>query len=294
MKICSFLPSATEMLFALGLEDSIVGVTVERNYPPAARKKPVVVHTKLPSGLTAAEIDREVSSFVARGESLYRIDADTLRSIAPDLIITQDLCHVCAASSDDLAVILQTYLPRCRAISLNPHTLADVWNDILLVGEATGRRRQAEALVSNIQSRMAQVEQESRSQLRPRVLFLEWLDPPYAAGHWVPEMVALAGGQDTLGRVAQPGFRLSWEQVLQTQAEVVIVSPCGYDESKARAGLEQFRFPAGWQELPAVRDGHVFPVDSQSYFARPGPRLAEGTALLAAIFSSLFAAEPKS
>ena len=293
MKICSFLPSATEILFALGLEDSVVGVTVECNYPPAARRKPVVVHTKLPPGLTAAEIDREVSSFVARGESLYRIDGGLLKSLQPDLIITQDLCQVCAASSDDLAAILQTHLPWCRVMSLNPHTLADVWNDILLVGEATGRRRQAEALVANIQSRLARVAQVSLRQPRLRVLFLEWLDPPYAAGHWVPEMVAMAGGKDVLGRVAKPGFRVSWEQVLQTRAEVVIVSPCGYDESQARAELEQFRFPTGWENLPAVRNGHVFPVDAQSYFARPGPRLGEGTELLAKIFSSLLAAEPK-
>lgn len=293
MKICSFPPSATEILFALGLDDSIVGVTFECNYPPAARTKRVVVNAKIPPGLSAAEIDREVASYVARGESIYRIDAEALREIQPDLIVTQDLCHVCAASSDDLAVILDTHLPRTKVISLNPHVLDDVWNDILLVGDATGRRPQGDALVSDIRARMDKLRRESARQPRLRVLFLEWLDPPYAAGHWVPEMVALAGGEDLLGVYAKPGFRVSWEQVLETQADVVIVSPCGYDESQAQAELQQFQFPKGWESLPAVQRGHVFPVDAQSYFARPGPRLAEGTELLSNLFSLLLTATPK-
>ncbi len=293
MKICSFLPSATEILFALGLDDSIVGVTFECNYPPRARSKRVVVNAKIPPGLSAAQIDEEVASYVARGESIYRIDADALREIQPDLIITQDLCHVCAASSDDLAAILESHLPHTKVMSLNPHNLEEVWNDILTVGDATGRWPQAEALVSDIQARMAKLRHETRRQPPLRVLFLEWLDPPYAAGHWVPEMVALAGGEDLLGVYNKPGFRVSWESVLRTQPDVVIVSPCGYDESQARAELNQFQFPEGWEDLPAVQLGHVFPVDAQSYFARPGPRLAEGTELLANIFSSLLTAEPK-
>lgn len=292
MRICSFLPSATEILFALGLDGSIAGVTFECNYPPAARSKRVVVNAKLPPGLSAAEIDREVASYVARGESIYKIDAEALRKIQPDLIITQDLCHVCAASSDDLAAILDSHLPRTKVMSLNAHCLEEVWNDILLVGDATGCRPQADALVADIRKRMEKLRRESASQPRLRVLFLEWLDPPYAAGHWVPEMVALAGGEDLLGVYAKPGFRVSWEQVLETRPDVVIVSPCGYDETQTRAQLNQFQFPAGWEDLPAVRNGHVFPVDAQSYFARPGPRLAEGTELLASIFSSLLTPQP--
>ncbi len=293
MKICSFLPSATEILFALGLEDSIFGVTFECNYPPAARAKRVVVNAKIPPGLSAAEIDTAVAGYVARGESIYKIDAEALREIQPDLIVTQDLCHVCAASSDDLAAILDAYLPNCKVLSLNPHVLDEVWSDILMVGDAAGRRPQAEDLVAGIRARMEKLRRESAGQPRPRVLFLEWLDPPYVGGHWVPEMVALAGGEDVLGVSAKPSFRVSWGQALETQPDVVIVAPCGYDESQARAELNQFQFPAGWENLPAVRGGHVFPVDAQSYFARPGPRLSEGAELLSIIFSSLLTAQPK-
>lgn len=289
MKICSFLPSATEILFALGLDDSVAGVTFECNYPPQARSKPVVVHTKLPHGLTAAAIDREVARFVSRGESLYRIDPDKLRDIQPALIVTQDLCHVCAASSDDLSAILETLSPRPRVLSLSPNTLQDVWNDILVVGDATGRSREAEAVVSGLETRVAKVVEESKLRPPVRVLCLEWLDPPYAAGHWVPEMVAIAGGHDVLGVAGRPGFQVTWEQVLKTAAELVIVAPCGYDEEQARAELNQFRFPPGWEDLPAVRNGRVIPVDAHSYFSRPGPRLAEGLELLAGLLSSSLA-----
>jgi iron complex transport system substrate-binding protein len=289
MKICSFLPSATEILFALGLGDSVAGVTFECNYPPQARSKPVVVRAKLPHGLTAAEIDREVATFVSRGESLYRIDADKLREIQPALIVTQDLCYVCAASPDDLAAVLQTLSPRPRVLSLSPNTLQDVWNDILAVGDATGRSREAAALVASLETRVAKVAEEGKQRPPVRVLCLEWLDPPYAAGHWVPEMVAIAGGQDVLGIAGRPGFRVTWEQVLNTAAELVIVAPCGYDEEQARAELNSFHFPPGWEDLPAVRNGRVIPMDANSYFSCPGPRLAEGVELLADLLSSCLA-----
>ncbi len=209
MRICSFLPSGTEILFALGLGDSVVGVTFECDYPAEARSKAVVVYTKLTSGLPEREIDRQVNEFSQQGRSLYRLDADKLRELKPDLIVTQDLCHVCAASPDDLGAVLGTLSPCPQVLALAPRTIARVWNDIITVGNATGRTAEAAALVGNLERKIAQLRKD-RGENHPRVLCLEWLDPPFAAGHWVPEMVKLAGGIDVLGRAdSSDALRLS-------------------------------------------------------------------------------------
>ncbi len=273
------------MVYALGLEDSLAGVTYECDYPPEARRKPVVVHTRLPHLRSAAEIDRHVSEFMARGESLYRIDLEALQRTQPDLIITQDLCRVCAASPGDLSAVLAA-LPRApQVLSLNPQTLGDVWKDIRTVGEATGRVREAGELVTELEGAVAAVEQAVATATdRPRVLCLEWLEPPFIAGHWVPEMVSRAGGTDVMGKIGKPGFRASWEEVLSTQPEVIVVMPCGYNLEQNVEEFKVFRLPAGWDELPAVRQRRVFAVDASSYFSRPGPRLAAGVEILAHLF----------
>jgi iron complex transport system substrate-binding protein len=219
---------------------------------------------------------------MARGESLYRLDVEALKGIQPDLIITQDLCRVCAASPGDLNQALAV-LPRVpRVLSLNPTGLADVWNDIRKVGEVTGRAREAEEVVSELERRVAAVENAvSAVSLRPRVLCLEWLDPPFVAGHWVPEMVARAGGTDVMGRKGEPGFRTSWGKVFAARPQVIVLMPCGYDLKKTVEESKQTQFPAGWKELPAVKEGRVYAVDPSSYFSRPGPRLATGVEILA-------------
>ncbi len=285
MRICSLLPSATEMLYALGMGDSVVGITHECDFPPAARSKRVVVSSRLPHTSDSAEIDRLVREFTDRGESIYRIDGEAIREIDPDLIITQDLCHVCAASPDDLAAALAS-LPRTpRVISLNPHSLADVWNDVLTIGAATGRDAEAQALVHKLIAQVDDVAravaQVSAGQPRPRVACLEWLDPPFNAGHWVPEMVALAGGEDVLGRAGIPSISLEWDHILSTQPEVIMVMPCGYEAPRATEEFARTKFPAGWANLPAVNQGRVFTSDANAYFSRPGPRLADGVAILA-------------
>ena len=282
MRICSFLPSATEIVYALGLGESLSGITYECDYPPEARNKPVVVHTRLPHSGNAAEIDRHVSEFMARGESLYRLDVEALKGIQPDLIITQDLCRVCAASPGDLNQALAVLPGVPRVLSLNPTRLADVWNDIRKVGEVTGRAREAEEVVSDLERRVAAVENAvSAVSLRPRVLCLEWLDPPFVAGHWVPEMVARAGGTDVMGHASEPGFRTSWDKVFAARPQVIVLMPCGYDLKKTVEESKQTQFPAGWKELPAVKEGRVYAVDPSSYFSRPGPRLATGVEILA-------------
>jgi iron complex transport system substrate-binding protein len=287
MQICSLLPSATEILYALGLGDSVAGVTHECDFPPAAAKKPALIHPRLNLDVAPGEMDRQVSELIARGESIYVVDNELLARIAPDLIVTQDLCHVCTASPDDLAGALLHLPKRPKVLSLTPHTLADVWADIRRVGDATHRRRDAQALTMAIEERVAVIEmraaQAVRTNQRPRVLCLEWLDPFYVGGHWVPEMVARAGGEDVLGLAGKPSFKVTAEQIAESRADVIIVMPCGYNAARAAAEWREFKIPESWKSLPAIRENKIYGVDANAYFSRPGPRLAEGIAILAHI-----------
>ncbi|HET7840883.1 MAG TPA: cobalamin-binding protein [Terriglobia bacterium] len=293
MKICSFLPSATEIVYALGLGESLAGITYECDYPEEALRKTIVVNTRLKPSADPADIDRQVSEFMARGESLYRIETDVLKQIQPDLIVTQDLCHVCAASPGDLGSALSV-LPRApQVINLNPRTLEDVWNDVLTVGRAAGRAEQAEQVVAGLRNRVRAVERAvAGAASRPRVLCLEWLDPPFLGGHWVPEMVERAGGFDVLGKTGEPGFRGDWTKLLQSSPDVIVVMPCGYHLLQAVAQYRGTHFPPGWSDLPAVIEGRVFVVDASSYFSRPGPRLAGGVEILGHILHPERVPEP--
>jgi iron complex transport system substrate-binding protein len=290
MRICSFLPSATEILFALGLGDSVMGVTFECDHPPEARGKPVVVCSNLAQGLSEREIDRQVKMISGAGQSLYRLDVAKLREIGPDLIVTQDLCHVCAASPADLGAVLAQLPAVPEVIALSPRALADVWGDILRVGQATGREREASRIVRGIEDRIHAIQEARREGDPPRVLCLEWLDPPFVAGHWVPEMVALAGGIDVLGRAGEPGYEVDWSAAIASAPEVVLVMPCGYHKPEVVEELRKILFPARWQSMPAVRNGRVFAVDASAYFSRPGPRLVEGIAVMADVFAGVTSA----
>jgi len=285
MRICTLLPSATEICYALGLGDSVLGVTHECDFPTEARAKRVVVTSRLPHTTDSAEIDRLVTEFTARGESVYRVDAEALREIDPDLIITQDLCHVCAASPDDLAAALSTLLRVPKVLSLNPHTLSDVWENVVTVGEAANCQKAAENLVEYLKDRVASVQRAVQpfiaSHARPRIACLEWLNPVFNAGHWVPEMVALAGGEDVLAHAGQPSVRMEWRQVFAAQPDVILISPCGYSLAQAMEEFSHLQLPDGWNDLPAVKHARGFVTDANSYLSRPGPRLADGVAILA-------------
>lgn len=284
MRICSLVPSATETLFALGAGSMVAGVTFECDFPPEASQKQIIVRARLPHSTSAAEIDRQVSDFVARGESLYEVDREAIEAIQPDLILTQDLCHVCAASPGDLAFALQNLPQAPEILSLNPQSLADVWSDIEKIGNAAGFGDQARRLIQELKERTAAVERAvAQAESKPRVACLEWLDPPFAAGHWVLEMVACAGGTDVLGRAGERAFRTTWEAVMKTQPEVVVIMPCGYDLRHTLEEFNQIDLPAGWDSLPAVREGRVFAVNGSGYFSRPGPRLAGGVEILASV-----------
>ncbi len=289
MQICSFLPSATEILFALDLGDSVAGVTFECDYPPEAKDRQVVVDTILNHGLSQAEIDREVAACASSGESLYRVDVERMEAIKPDLIVTQELCDVCAVSSSHLIKALFSLSSRPEVLTLTPHTLEDVFTDIERVGEATDRVQQATELVCSLRRRVAAVKERPKSQ-SPRVACLEWLDPLFNAGHWMPEMVALAGGIDPLGKAGKHSERMTWQQVLDADPDVVLVMPCGYDMAQSVAEFHKLTLPGGWESLSAVRNDRVYAVNATAYFSRPGPRLVDGLEIMYAIFQNDFSA----
>jgi iron complex transport system substrate-binding protein len=287
MRIVSLLPSATEILFALGLDREIVGVSGECDFPPQARTKRVMIHSRLPHDALPAEIDALVREYVHRGESLYAVDAEALEALAADLIITQDLCHVCAASPDDLATAQARFDRRPRVLCLNPQDLGDVWRDILWVGEESCRGPQAEVLVKQIGGRLGALEQQLPQPAdRPRVAFLEWLQPFYVGGHWVPEMIEAAGGLDVLGKVRTPSSRVHLQDVVEAEPEILLIAPCGYGAQQARDEYRSMDFPEQWNAMPAVRNGRVYALEAHSYFSRPGPRLITGIETLAKLFHS--------
>jgi iron complex transport system substrate-binding protein len=286
MRICSLVPSATETLYALGLGDSVVGVTHDCDFPPEVRRKPILIKPRVDVHAPQGEIDHQVSELVSRGESIYAVDADLLRSISPDLIVTQDLCQVCAASPDDLATALTRFPVPPPVLALTPTSLADVWGDVRRIGEATGCPEIAASLAAELERRVASVVatialSSQDAAPRPRVLCLEWLDPYYVGGHWVPEMVALAGGIDVFGRPGEASFRVTPEEVAACNADIIIVMLCGYNRERNQEELRRYLLPAAWNHLPAVRSGRIFAADANSHFSRPGPRLAEGVEALA-------------
>jgi iron complex transport system substrate-binding protein len=285
MRICSLLPSATEILFALGLENSVMGVTHECDFPAAAAKKPALIQPRLDPTAPADKIDRRVGELIRRGESIYAVRDDLLREIEPDLIITQDLCHVCAASPDDLASALSKLKKQPRVLTLTPHTLADVWEDVRRVGAATGTENAANALAKKLRARVEAIRVATHwLHPRSRVACIEWLDPLYNAGHWVPEMVEIAGGDDVLAQVGNPSIQITLDALIAARPDAIVVMPCGYGVVRAAEELRASPLLREWSSVPAIRNNAVFAVDANSYFSRSGPRLADGVAILAHIF----------
>jgi len=283
MRICSLLPGATEIAYLLGLGDQIVGVTHECDYPHEAKQKPIVVRSVIDSSqLSCPEIDRRVGELLQAGRGLYSIDEAAFLASGPDVILTQGLCDVCALDYDDVVKAAQR-LPRMPAIlSLNPHSLSDVLEDISRVGAATDRETAAEALVQDLRRRIDAVGIRE-PEYRPRVVCLEWFEPLYVAGHWVPELVTLAGGFDPLGRKGEPSFKIEWQSVLDAKPDVILLMPCGFDVRRAVKESTPLRNLNGWNDLPAVKTGNVYALNGSAYFSRPGPRLVNGLEILARI-----------
>ena len=276
MRIASLVPSATEMLYALGLGDSVVGVTHECDYPPEAAGRPHLTRSVIPEGLSAAEIDRAVRERTERGEAIYELDADTLRELEPDLIVTQQVCEVCAVSFDDVRKVAATIPSEPQVLSLDPSTLGEVLADVRTLALAAGAPAAGEQLLAGAADRLDRVADAVEGAGRPRVLALEWLDPPYAGGHWVPQMVELAGGEEALGLPGEKSRVFDWNEAAAARVEVVVSMPCGYGAERAAAETRPHL-----DRLRSLGARLVVAVDASSYFSRPGPRLVDGVELLA-------------
>ncbi|HEV7482871.1 MAG TPA: cobalamin-binding protein [Solirubrobacterales bacterium] len=276
MRIASLVPSATEMLFALGLGGDVVGVTHECDYPPAASGLPHLTATVLPAGLSAGEIDAAVKSVVGEGRALYSLDEERLTALAPDLIVTQAICDVCAVSYEDVVEVAARLPGRPRVLQQDPSSLGEVLDDVTRLGEAAGIEARALELRAELEARLAAVRAAVAGAPPPRVIALEWLDPPFVGGHWIPEMVALAGGIDVAGPAGAKSPEVEWEGLAALDPALVVVMPCGMyvEESLAQAREHRSR-------IDALGAGRVFAVDAASTYSRPGPRLVDGTELLA-------------
>lgn len=283
MRIASLLPSATEIVCALGLTDNLVGISHDCDFPPEIRSKPVlseaIVTTALPSGV----IDARIRAQIHNGKSVYHLDETQLADLRPELILTQELCEVCAPSYTLVEQAAKVLEGQTKLVSLEPLGFADILENILLVGELTGTQARAQTLVTALQIRIELVKSKVAGLPTPRVACLEWLDPLFIAGHWVPEMVGLAGGRDVLGRARLPSFVAEWDAVQAAAPEVLILMPCGFDVARIRDELDVLVGRPGWKDLPAVRDGQVYLTDATSYFSRPGPRVVDGLEILGTI-----------
>lgn len=285
MRICSLLPGATEVVAALGLSDDLVAISHECDYPPEIRPKPVIIKSAVdPQRTNSPAIDRQVRKAMRNGDRLYRIDESLLNRVRPDLIITQSLCDVCAVTPTEVQRAIAGLKRKPRILSLDPTDLESALRDIEAIGSATDRDAQARRLVQGLRDRIARVQALVQEEPRRRATCIEWLEPLYCAGHWVPEMVSLAGGVDLLATAGTPSARIVWEQVVEATPDVLVLMPCGFSIDRTRSELDLLTSRPGWNDLPAVRNKEVYAVEGAAYFNRSGPRLVDGVELLAALF----------
>jgi iron complex transport system substrate-binding protein len=294
MRICSLLPSATEIVFALKAEQSLIGVTHECDYPYEATQICKITRSKIPADLSSREIDLTVSSTLDAVGSIYELDLDLLETLQPDLVLTQRLCNVCAVSFDDVVQAVESLKSRPRVINLEPNSLADILASICTVGEAIGRESEAETLVHSLQLRIDAIRSKTKYLLtKPRVLCLEWVDPLYCGGHWMKELVEIAGGTDNFSNHRRPAHRLNWQRVLELSPEVIVLTCCGFGLDRCAAEGHILARLEAVRELPATKSGRIFATDGSAYFSRPGPRIVESLEILAhLIHPNIFPAPP--
>lgn len=292
MRIVSLLPAATEIVGALGLLDQLVGISHECDYPPAVSALPRVTHCPIHNaGLSSAEVDAWVRSSLAEHGTLYHLDEALLRALKPDLILTQKLCDVCAVGYGSVARLAAQLPGPPLVLNLEPLHLSDVWNDITRIAEVCSVPERGRKVTAAMRQRVVSLSQRwQNAGVTPRrCVLLEWADPPFCAGHWMPEVVALAGGHDPLGRSGQPSARIAWDRVVAAQPQVLLLSLCGYTAQRAREDLPLLQEQPGWESLPAVQEGRVFLLDANAYYSRPGPRLVDALEMTAgALHPALF------
>ncbi|MEX0873763.1 MAG: cobalamin-binding protein [Actinomycetota bacterium] len=282
LRIVSLLPSATDIVCSLGLRDSLVGRTHECDWPPGIEDVPVMTSDALAThGMTSRQIHDAIGGAVHSGSSIYHLDGDALEQAKPDLVITQELCEVCAVSYRDVTEAARVMDADSKIVSLEPRSIDDILGHVELVGRLTGSESRADAVASDGRARLERIRSATRGLPRPRVVSIEWLDPIFAAGHWVPEQVDIAGGEELLGPQGRPSPEVPWDAVVEARPEVLVLMPCGMSIERTLGGLEVLTARSDWLELPAVRDDRVFVVDASSYFNRPGPRVVRGVEVLA-------------
>lgn len=282
VRVVSLLPAATEIVAALGMLDRLVGVSHECDFPPGVQALPRITRCAIHgNALPSSEIDRWVKAELARTSTLYTLDEELLRRLAPDVIITQRLCDVCAVGFETVTAFAETLPGPPRVVNLEPQTLADVFDDIRRVAAALGVPQRAEDVIAELEARIGRVATRAASAPQRRCLLLEWIDPPFRSGHWGPELVALAGGVDPVGRAGEDAAQVSWDTIRDAAPEVLVVACCGFDVARTERDLPILRAYPGFADLPAARTGEVWVVDGSAYFSRPGPRLVDSLELLA-------------
>ena len=285
-RVVSLIASATEIVCALGARDLLVGRSHECDFPPEVARLPSLTEPKFLVTGTSYDIDARVKAIVQEGLSVYRVDAERLEALRPDIIVTQDQCDVCAVSLKDVEAALCAWGgPKVEIVSLKPDGLADIWEDITKVARALGRERQGKRLVEELKARMASIaEQSGAARTRPRGAMIEWVDPLMAGGNWMPELVPLAGGENLFGVAGQPSPWLDWDEVVAADPDLILVHPCGFDMARTLQEMPLLEHRPGWRELKAVRRGRTFVADGNQYFNRPGPRIVESLEIMAEIF----------
>ncbi len=282
MRIVSLLPSATEIIFALGLHDQLVGVTHECDYPEAVRQLPKVTRTLIPVDASSREIDGLVRETRRKQRALYTLNTSVLEQLQPDLIVTQALCEVCAVATEEVRDVACSLPGEPIVLNLEPTCLEDVLDCLRLVGEATGMASSAEEVIAGLRERVARVQRRGMTvEKRPRVVLLEWIDPPFCAGHWSPELIRLAGGDEQIGIAGKPSRTTAWSEVVEADPEVLLLACCGYGVERTLADRSVLQSSPGWECLACVRSERVFVVDGSAYFSRPGPRLVDSLEILA-------------
>lgn len=282
MRICSLLPSATEIVFALGMGDSLVAVSHECDYPEGARHLPKVTRSRINPAASSRQIEDTVAASLQAGTPLYELELELLERIQPDLVITQGLCDVCAVSINLLEPAIRSLSSRPAILNLEPHSLADILDNIRSVATAIQRENAAESLIEKLNARIEWVRKRAAIVAsRPRVFCMEWVDPPYCGGHWMKELVELAGGRDDLANDASPSYRIEWKQVIQYAPEIIVLTCCGYDLERCKREAEILATFPGIFDLPAVKQNHVFATAGSGYFSRPGPRIVDSLEILA-------------
>ncbi len=306
-RIVSLLPSATEIVCVLGLDENLVGITHECDFPKSVAGKPHLTASRISHEImTSAEIDHAVRSNLDGHGSIYDLDTQLLEDLKPDLIITQELCEVCAVSYKTVQKAAKMYVADAQVVSLEPNTLEDIFDNIKFVGELTGTSEKAAEVVNNLRTRLNKIREKIshtfsdgetpqsaiHNPQSKRVFMLEWLEPPFAPGHWVPEQVEIAGGICLLGEAGKKSLTTTYAQIFESKPDVIVLIPCGYNTEDILRQLANTRFPANWREIPAVKSNEVWALDAGSYFSRPAPRVVDGTEILAKIFHPQIFGEP--